>query len=96
MLAEDRAEKLELIKKAYQRLKNAEAMPAEKYSGGEDLKKKTVLSLRNYLDYLKVQADINDPAVQRRFEDGFGTFHTPAVFTWLARILTWIYGSQAT
>jgi len=33
--------------------------------------------MRRHLEYLKVQADINDPLVKKRFEDGEGT-HNPA------------------
>lgn len=72
MLAEDRAEKLEEIKKAYQYLRNVEAMPVETYKGGLPFKNKKLASLRRHLEYLKIQADINDPAVKRKFEDGFG------------------------
>lgn len=72
LLAEDREQKLDGIRKAYQKLKTAEAQPAESYRGGEDYKFKRLRSLRKHLEYLKVQADMNDPAVKRKFEDGFG------------------------
>lgn len=74
LLAEDRAQKLNDIRKAHQKLKTAEAQPADTYRGGEDYKFKKLRSLRKHLEYLKVQADINDPAVKRKFEDGFGMF----------------------
>lgn len=74
VLAADRAIKLEEIKKAHQRVKTVEAMPAEKYKGGERAKKTKLKSLRDHLEYLKIQADINDPAVKRKWEDGFGKF----------------------
>lgn len=75
LLAEDRAQKLENIRKAYQKLKTLEAQPAETYRGGEEYKFKKMRSLRKHLEYLKVQADMNDPAVKRKFEDGFGMFN---------------------
>ena len=28
--------------------------------------------MRKYLEYLKIQADINDPLIKKRFEDGEG------------------------
>lgn len=77
LLAEDRAEKKDAIMKAYQRLNNVIAMPVETYRGRAAYKEKVVASLRARLEYLKVQADMNDPAVKRRFEDGFGMLHTP-------------------
>lgn len=75
LLAEDRAEKLEEIKRAYQRIKTVEAMPADTYRGGQGHKNVKLHSLRNQLEYLKIQADINDPAVKRKFEDGLGKLH---------------------
>lgn len=75
LLAEDRAQKLEDIKKTYQKLKTLEAQSADTYRGGEDFKSKKMRSLRRHLEYLKVQADMNDPAVKRKFEDGFGMFN---------------------
>lgn len=77
LLAEDRAQKLDAIRKAYQKLRSAEAQPASKNRGGEDYKAKKLRSLRKHLAYLKVQADMNDPAVKRKFEDGFGDMKKP-------------------
>lgn len=74
LLAEDRAQKLDDIKKAHLRLKTVEAQPADTYRGGESHKFKKLRSLRKHLEYLKIQADMNDPAVKRKFEDGFGMF----------------------
>lgn len=42
------------------------------YRAGEQFKQKRLESLRGHLEYLKIQADINDPAVKRKFEDGLG------------------------
>lgn len=78
ILAEDRAEKLEQIKQAYRRLKTVEATPADTYKGGQGHKNIKVYSLRKHLEYLKIQADVNDPAVKRKFEDGLGKLtHEP-------------------
>lgn len=75
LLAEDRAQKLEDIRKTYQKLKTLETQSADTYRGGEEYKSKKMRSLRKHLEYLKVQADMNDPAVKRKFEDGFGMFN---------------------
>lgn len=88
LLAEDRAQKLDDIKKAYLRLKTVEAQPATKYRGGEDHKFKKLRSLRGHLEYLKVQADMNDPAVKRKFEDGLGKFNLITAFLGSTPLLT--------
>lgn len=74
ILAADRREKIEEIKKAHQRVKNVEAMPDATYRGGRRFKQKKLQSLREHLEYLIIQADINDPAVRRKWEDGLGMF----------------------
>jgi large subunit ribosomal protein L35 len=33
--------------------------------------------MKEYVERLKIVADINDPLVKRRFEDGQGTFLAP-------------------
>lgn len=72
ILKEDREEKLQLIQQTVQRIKNVEAQPATTYRGGEGFKNKRLASLRKELEELKIQADINDPIVKRKFEDGQG------------------------
>lgn len=72
ILAADRLEKLEEMKRAFQKIKAVEAQPVEKYRGGIAYKNKKLSSLRKQLWYLMVQADINDPVVKRKFEDGLG------------------------
>lgn len=72
LLAADRLQKLEEIKRAYQKLKTVEAQPAEIYRGGIAHKNKKLYSLRKQLWWLKIQADINDPDVRRKWEDGHG------------------------
>lgn len=75
LLAEDRVEKLEMIKAEHQRLKRVEAMPTETYRGGARFKEKRLDSLRRHIEYLKIQADINDPLVKKKFEDGLGKLY---------------------
>lgn len=72
ILKEDREEKLDLIKQEYKRIQNVEAVPATQYRGGQNFKNRRLDSLRRHLEELKVQADINDPLVKRKFEDGRG------------------------
>jgi large subunit ribosomal protein L35 len=82
LLKEDRAEKLEQIGKYRQRiLRQVERNQAALAQAGDDAArrhflarggKNTVKRMTEHLTWLKVQADINDPAVKRRFEDGLG------------------------
>lgn len=71
VLQADREEKLEMIAKERLRLKNLEAQDAS-VSGGEKQKQTRIESIKRYLEYLKIQADINDPLIKKRFEDGEG------------------------
>lgn len=72
ILAEDRAEKLEDLKKTSVEIAKLEQRPANVYRAGEQFKQKRLESLRNHLEHLKILADVNDPAVKRKFEDGLG------------------------
>lgn len=70
VLAEDRAEKLQELKKASVEIAKLEQRPADAYRAGEKFKQRRLESMRRHLEELKIQADINDPAVKRKFEDG--------------------------
>jgi large subunit ribosomal protein L35 len=72
VLGEDRAQKLEAISETADEIRKLEARPADVYRAGDYHKQKRLDSLRRYLEYLKIQADINDPAVRRKYEDGHG------------------------
>jgi large subunit ribosomal protein L35 len=72
VLAKDRTEKLEELEKTSAEIARLERRPAGVHRAGEQFKQKQLVSLRSYLEYLKIQADINDPAVKRKFEDGLG------------------------
>lgn len=76
VLAEDRAEKLEELKETSVEIAKLEQRPAKVYRAGEQFKQKRLESLREHLEDLKIQADINDPAVKRKFEDGLGKPHS--------------------
>lgn len=47
---------------------------ADLHRGGEAYKQKRLDSMRKDLEHLKILADINDPNVKRRFEDGKGPY----------------------
>lgn len=71
ILLEDRQEKLKQIETQMLRLKNLMAQdPA--VSGGEKAKERRIKSMEGNLDELIILADINDPIVKKRFEDGQG------------------------
>ncbi|KAJ8069106.1 hypothetical protein OCU04_002778 [Sclerotinia nivalis] len=82
ILQADREEKLEMIAKERLRLKNLEAQDVS-ISGGERQKQTRLDSIRRYIEYLKIQADINDPLIKKRFEDGEGDMNKP-IYRYLA------------
>ena len=67
----DRQEKLQQIEVERKRIaKMRDLDPA--HCGGEAAKKGRLLSMERYLHELKILADINDPVIKKRFEDGQG------------------------
>ena len=72
ILQEDRAEKLEAIQREMFKIRRVEETPADQMKGGEAYKKMRLIDLRDQLHKYKILADINDPIVKRRFEDGDG------------------------
>ncbi|KAK4679544.1 Putative protein of unknown function [Podospora comata] len=83
VLAKDREEKIAKIKAELARIKRIEQTDASTYRGGEVFKQKRLESLRKHVEELKIQADINDPMVKRRFEDGHGDMNKP-IYRYLA------------
>ncbi|KAH8908986.1 phosphatidylethanolamine-binding protein [Coniochaeta sp. PMI_546] len=77
ILQDDRQEKLDKIMAATARLRFIEQTDPKTLQGGEAMKARRIDSARKYLDELKIQADINDPLVKRRFEDGLGDMSKP-------------------
>ncbi|KAJ1329449.1 large subunit ribosomal protein L35 [Microdochium nivale] len=77
LLQADRAEKIKAISAELARIKRLEKLPAEKYTGGEQRKNLRLKSMRKYVEELKILADINDPMVKRKFEDGLGDMSKP-------------------
>lgn len=72
ILNQDREEKISKIIEQTEKIKRIEAADASTFRGGEEYKQRRIDSLRKEIEELKILADINDPAVKRRFEDGMG------------------------
>ncbi|KAH6640851.1 phosphatidylethanolamine-binding protein [Chaetomium tenue] len=83
ILAQDREEKVAKIVAETAKIKRLEAADASTFRGGEAYKQKRLASLRTHVEELKVLADINDPLVKRRFEDGQGDMNKP-IYRYLA------------
>ena len=71
------------IEEERKRIKKVQETSIEKL-GGEASKKGKLVAMQKYLEELKILADINDPLVKKRFEDGMGAFSSlcfaPQVF----------------
>lgn len=80
MLQADREEKLQAIQKERLRISNLMAQDPSNISGGEKQKQIRLESMRRHLEYLKIQADIDDPLIKKRFEDGEGLCHDATKF----------------
>jgi large subunit ribosomal protein L35 len=73
VLQADREEKLKQIEAQRRRIEQLRLQMPTK--AAEQLKKENRLrSMEKYLEQLKILADINDPLVKMRFEDGLGKF----------------------
>ncbi|KAK4104711.1 PEBP-like protein [Parathielavia hyrcaniae] len=83
ILAQDREEKVAKIIAETAKIRRLEATDASSYRGGEAYKQKRLQSLRQHVEQLKILADINDPMVKRRFEDGKGDMSKP-IYRYLA------------
>ena len=81
ILAADREVKLRQIEEEKKRIAKVEATDASKL-GGEVSKKGKLGGMYKYLEQLKVWADINDPVIKKRFEDGDGMF----MKSWLSSV----------
>ncbi|EME85742.1 uncharacterized protein MYCFIDRAFT_41188 [Pseudocercospora fijiensis CIRAD86] len=75
-LQEDRAEKLEMIKKFRARIENLmDTVPVTQ--ADIERKEARLRDMRKRLEDTKILADINDPLVKKKFEDGFGDMSKP-------------------
>ncbi|KAJ5881150.1 uncharacterized protein N7473_012203 [Penicillium subrubescens] len=82
VLLEDRTEKLKEIESMRQKIARVEAQTVEE-AGGEQVQKSRVRAMQLHLERLKIHADINDPLVKRKFEDGLGDMSKP-IYRFLA------------
>ncbi|KAF4120622.1 large subunit ribosomal protein L35 [Geosmithia morbida] len=77
ILAADRQDKLQRIRDETAKISWLEARDASLIKGGQYMKDTKLASLRRYVEQLKILADINDPLVKKRFEDGLGDMDKP-------------------
>ncbi|KAL8669580.1 MAG: hypothetical protein Q9168_005835 [Polycauliona sp. 1 TL-2023] len=82
LLLADRQTKLRQIDEERRRIAKVQATPAE-LCGGEFVKKGRLVRMQKYLEDLKILADINDPVIKKRFEDGEGDMNRP-IYRYLA------------
>ncbi|KAG0648765.1 large ribosomal subunit mL38 [Hyphodiscus hymeniophilus] len=83
VLKADREEKMKNIQTERLRISNLEAYNGESLKGGEKEKQRRLGDMRKHLEWLKIQADINDPIIKKRFEDGEGDMNKP-IYRYLA------------
>ncbi|KAL8842112.1 MAG: hypothetical protein Q9176_002804 [Flavoplaca citrina] len=82
LLLADRQDKLRQIDEERRRIAKVQATPAE-LCGGEYVKKGRLVRMQKHLEDLKILADINDPVIKKRFEDGQGDMDRP-IYRYLA------------
>lgn len=70
VLIQHRQQKIDAIESERQKIERLKAAPVEPQN--EQRHQHRINSMERYLEQLKVHADINDPMVKRRFEDGKG------------------------
>lgn len=87
VLAGDREEKLASIQATLEKIAQLQKSDSTNMKGGETMKQTKIASLNRQLENLKILADINDPLVKKRFEDGLGE-SLPAV--WLNPLLKYV------
>lgn len=73
ILAADRDEKLASIQETLDKIAKLQEKDASQLKGGQAMKETKLASLHRHVEKLKILADINDPLVKKRFEDGLGT-----------------------
>ncbi|KAI4148114.1 MAG: hypothetical protein LQ340_005234 [Diploschistes diacapsis] len=76
ILQADREDKISQINAERRRISIVSARDAATM-GGENTKKGRIMAMERHLEQLKIQADINDPVIKKRFEDGQGDMNRP-------------------
>ena len=84
VLLEDRQQKLKEIEGTRARIERIKMQEVGHDRAALQLKERRLITLMQRLEKLKVLADINDPLVKKRFEDGEGDMEKP-VYRHLAR-----------
>ena len=79
ILVADRAEKVQKIETERSRIARLNTVDPATFPGGDAYKQRRLRSMEAELERLKIMADVNDPNVKRRFEDGNGIYssHNP-------------------
>lgn len=72
ILAADREDKLAKLTAELEKIAALESKDPGMIKGGQKMKDTKLASLRRYVAQLKILADVNDPLVKKRFEDGLG------------------------
>ena len=76
ILRADREDKLRQIEQERRRIRSVVARP-DAALGGRERKRATLGSMLAHLERLKILADVNDPVIKKRFEDGDGANSFP-------------------
>jgi large subunit ribosomal protein L35 len=74
VLQADREEKIKAIGEERKKIARLIEQDPSTIKGGETQKQIRLDSLRRYIEKLKILADINDPLIKKRFEDGEGVY----------------------
>ncbi|RKF73608.1 54S ribosomal protein L35, mitochondrial [Golovinomyces cichoracearum] len=77
VLLDERKDVIKKINTERIRISNLLRQDASKLVGGQQQKDSTLRAMNNYLTKLKIEADINDPMIKKRFEDGLGDMNKP-------------------
>jgi large subunit ribosomal protein L35 len=75
VLIADREEKVKKIETERSRIAKLNTVDPSTFPGGEAYKQRRLRSMEAELERLKILADVNDPNVKRRFEDGNGIYN---------------------
>ena len=72
ILIADREQKVKKIETERARIARLKAVDSSTFPGGDIYKQRRLRSMEAELERLKIVADVNDPNVKRKFEDGKG------------------------
>ncbi|RAH56273.1 mitochondrial large ribosomal subunit YmL35 [Aspergillus piperis CBS 112811] len=82
VLIADREEKVRDIQSMSEKIARLQALSDEE-AGGLQVKKSKLRAMELHLEHLKILADVNDPLVKKKFEDGQGDLSKP-IYRYLA------------